>query len=123
MHVARRAAKDMALAMGFDAKVSEEITLVISELASNLVRHARGGTLTLTPVNDGGRVGMQIESCDRGPGIADVEQAIKNGFSTAGSLGYGLGTVNRLMDQFDITSQRGTGAGTAHCMHTLAARR
>lgn len=113
VHVARRAAKDLALAIGFDTKVSEEITIVISELASNLVRHARAGKLTLTPVNDGGRLGMQIESCDGGPGITDVEEAIKDGFSTAGSLGYGLGTVNRLMDQFDIISQRGTGAGTA----------
>jgi anti-sigma regulatory factor (Ser/Thr protein kinase) len=112
VHVARRAAKAMALAIGFDAKVSEEITLVISELASNLVRHTRGGQLTLTPVNAGGRVGIQIESRDGGPGIADVEQAIKDGFSTVDSLGYGLGTVNRLMDQFDITSQRGADAGT-----------
>jgi anti-sigma regulatory factor (Ser/Thr protein kinase) len=113
VQVARQAAKAMALAMGFDAKVSEEITIVISELASNLVRHAQGGQLTLTPVNNRGRIGIQIESCDRGPGIADVEQAIKDGFSTSESLGYGLGTVNRLMDQFDITSQRGAGAGTA----------
>ena len=110
--VARQAVKAMALAMGFEARVSEEITLVSSELASNLVKHAQGGQLTLTPVNDSGRVGMQIESCDRGPGIADVEQAIGDGFSTEGSLGYGLGTVNRLIDQFDITSQRGAGAGT-----------
>jgi anti-sigma regulatory factor (Ser/Thr protein kinase) len=113
VHVARRAAKAMALAIGFDAKVSEEITLVISELASNLVRHAQGGQLTLMPAKDGGRLGIQIESHDRGPGIADVEQAVKDGFSTADSLGYGLGTVNRLMDRFDITSQRGAGAGTS----------
>jgi anti-sigma regulatory factor (Ser/Thr protein kinase)/serine/threonine protein phosphatase PrpC len=113
VHVARRAAKAMALAIGFDAKASEEITLVISELASNLVKHAQGGQLILTPAKDSGRVGIQIESRDRGPGIADVEQAIKDGFSTADSLGYGLGTVNRLMDQFDIMSQRGPGAGTA----------
>ena len=110
--LSRRAAKAMALAIGFDAKVSEEMTLVISELASNLVKHTEGGELTLAPVDDGGRVGIQIESHDRGPGIVDVEQAIKDGFSTADSLGYGLGTVNRLMDQFDITSQRGAGAGT-----------
>ena len=110
VHGARRAAKAMALAMGFDAKASEEITLVISELASNLIRHARGGTLTLTPVNDSERVGIQLESCDRGPGLADAEQAITDGFSTGGSLGYGLGTVNRLMDHVDITSQHGANA-------------
>jgi anti-sigma regulatory factor (Ser/Thr protein kinase) len=112
VHMARRAARAMALAIGFDAKVSEEIVIAVSELASNLVKHARGGKLTLTPVNNGGRVGMQVEAGDHGPGIADVEQAMADGFSTAGSLGCGLGTVNRLMDQFDITSQRGAGART-----------
>src|SRR6266508_1579635 len=112
VHVARRAARAMALAIGFEAKVSEEIVIAVSELASNLVKHARGGKLTLTPVNDGGRVGIHVESHDCGPGIADVEQAMADGFSTAGSLGCGLGTVNRLMDRFDITSQRGGGAGT-----------
>jgi anti-sigma regulatory factor (Ser/Thr protein kinase) len=110
--VARQTAKAMALAMGFEAKVSEEITLVTSELASNLVKHTQGGQLILTPVDDGGRVGIQIKSCDRGPGIADVEEAIKDGFSTTNSLGYGLGTVNRLMDQFDMASKRGASAGT-----------
>jgi anti-sigma regulatory factor (Ser/Thr protein kinase) len=84
----------------------------VSELASNLVKHARRGTLTLTPLTEGTRVGLQIESQDRGPGIADVEQALTDGFSTAGSLGYGLGVVHRLMDTFDITSQPGAGGGT-----------
>jgi anti-sigma regulatory factor (Ser/Thr protein kinase) len=112
VHAARQAARDMALALGFDATVSEEIVIVVSELASNLVRHARGGQLTLTPADDGGRVGIHIESRDLGPGIADTEQAIADGFSTAGSLGYGLGTVNRLMHRFDITSQRAGEAGT-----------
>jgi anti-sigma regulatory factor (Ser/Thr protein kinase) len=112
VYVARQTAKAMALTLGYEAKVSEEITLVTSELASNLAKYAQGGQIILTPLNDAGRVGIQIKSSDRGPGIADVEQAIKDGFSTAGSLGYGLGTVNRLMDQFDITSQRGVGAGT-----------
>jgi len=112
VYAARQVARAMAMALGFEPQVSEELILVTSELASNLVKHAQGGQLILTPVEDGGRVGLQITSCDRGPGIADVEQAIKDGFSTADSLGYGLGTVNRLMDQFDITSQRGVSAGT-----------
>jgi anti-sigma regulatory factor (Ser/Thr protein kinase) len=112
IHIARRTAKDMALATGFEAGVSEEIALAVTELASNLARHAQGGKLTLASITAGGRVGIQIESLDRGPGIADVEQAMTDGFSTAGSLGYGLGMVNRLMDQFDISSQRGTDAGT-----------
>lgn len=112
VYVARRATRAMAVALGFDATVSEEVTLAVSELASNLVKHARGGTLTLTPLQEGGQAGLQVESRDRGPGIADVEQAMTDGFSTRGSLGYGLGAVNRLMDQLHITSQRGVEAGT-----------
>jgi anti-sigma regulatory factor (Ser/Thr protein kinase) len=102
----------MALATGFDERASEEIAVAVSELASNLVRHAQGGKLMLASIAEGGRVGMHVESLDHGPGIADVEQAMMDGFSTAGSRGCGLGAVNRLMDQFDITSQRGANAGT-----------
>jgi anti-sigma regulatory factor (Ser/Thr protein kinase)/serine/threonine protein phosphatase PrpC len=107
--VARRMATGMAQAIGFDDRVSQEIAIAVSELASNLVKHAQDGTLTLMLIVEGGRVGMSIEAQDRGPGIADVEQALTDGFSTTGSLGYGLGAVNRLMDAFDITSQRGAG--------------
>jgi anti-sigma regulatory factor (Ser/Thr protein kinase) len=112
VYVACQTAKDMALSIGFDARASGEIAVAVSELASNLVRHAQGGDLRLTSITEGERVGMQVESRDRGPGIADVEQAMTDGFSTAGSLGYGLGAVNRLMDECDITSQRGASAGT-----------
>lgn len=104
---ARRAAKETAIAIGFGEIASEEIVIAASELASNLVRHAKGGTLTLTPLAEGGRVGLQVEATDSGPGIDDVEQAVADGFSTAGGLGYGLGTVNRLMDELDIASRRG----------------
>ncbi len=112
---ARRAARTLALGIGSDEKMSEEVTLVASELASNLVKHAQGGTLAFSPLAEGGRVGIQIESLDSGPGIADVEQAMTDGFSTTGSLGYGLGTVNRLMDEVQImprTQAGGAGPGT-----------
>ncbi len=110
--MADRAAKTMALTLGFNEKESEEIALVTRELASNLIKHAKKGTLTLTPLNENNNAGIQIESADNGPGIADVEHEIKDGFSTTGSLGYGLGTVNRLMDRFDITSHCGKESGT-----------
>src|ERR1043166_1136864 len=111
-YAARRSAKEIALAIGFDEKSSEEIALAISELASNLVKYARGGKLTLAQIQEDQRRGIQVESTDFGPGIPDVEQAITDGFSTAESLGVGLGAVNRLMDEFDITSEIGTHAGT-----------
>jgi anti-sigma regulatory factor (Ser/Thr protein kinase) len=106
---ARRAAKTVAAALGFAPEVGEEIALAVMELATNLVKHTSGGTLILTPLNVGERTGLQVETDDLGPGIADVELALADGFSTAGSLGNGLGAVNRLMDEFDISSGRGLG--------------
>ncbi|MEJ2079383.1 MAG: ATP-binding protein/SpoIIE family protein phosphatase [Acidobacteriota bacterium] len=106
---ARREARALATALGFEPLQCEEIALTLTELAANLVRHAGGGTLTLTPLADAGRVGLEIQSHDEGPGIADVEQALGDRYSTAGTRGTGLGTVNRLMDQFDIISRRGSG--------------
>jgi serine/threonine-protein kinase RsbT len=109
---ARQKAQMMALAIGFDETASAEAALAVSELGTNLLRHTKGGTLTLTPLADGRRVGMQVISQDRGPGIADVDQALGDGFSTAGGLGYGLGAVNRLMDELDIVSEPGISGGT-----------
>lgn len=107
---ARRAAKALAERIGFGPEAGGEIALVITELATNLIKHAHGGTLTLTPLSDGERAGLEIESCDCGPGIADTEQALADGFSTApGSRGTGLGAVNRQMDELEITSNQGRG--------------
>ena len=102
---AREATKRLAVEIGFDGTSCEEIAIVASELASNLIKHAQGGSLSLVAAGAGERVWIQIESQDHGPGIADVERALTDGFSTTGSLGYGLGTVNRLMDEVNITSQ------------------
>lgn len=104
---ARRAAKTLAESIGFDPTVCEEIALAMTELATNLIKHAHAGKLVLTPLADGARTGLQIESHDAGPGIADVEQALADRFSTSGTRGTGLGAVNRLMDELDITSERG----------------
>jgi len=104
---ARLGASALAESIGFDPAVCEEIALAMTELATNLIKHTQGGKLTLTPLADGGRIGLEIESHDSGPGIADVEQALADRFSTAGTRGTGLGAVNRLMDELDITSGRG----------------
>jgi anti-sigma regulatory factor (Ser/Thr protein kinase) len=106
---ARRAARAMAASLGFQSQDCEEIAIVMTELATNLVKHARGGILTLTPLADNGRAGLEIRSHDDGPGIADVEQAIADHYSTTGTYGTGLGTVNRLMDNLDIKSRPGSG--------------
>lgn len=110
---ARVGYKAVAESIGFDPKACEEIGLVTTELATNLLKHAKGGKLTLTQLENGGRVGLEIESRDSGPGIADVEQALADRFSTVGTRGTGLGAVNRLMDELDISSERGCGTRIA----------
>jgi anti-sigma regulatory factor (Ser/Thr protein kinase) len=102
----------MAREIGFDDVAVEEIVIGVSELASNLSRHTRGGMLIFARLAEAERDGIQIEAHDSGPGIADVEQALTDGFSTVGGLGCGLGAINRLMDEFDIRSQAGPEPGT-----------
>jgi anti-sigma regulatory factor (Ser/Thr protein kinase) len=106
---ARRQAKALAENLGFDPTAVEEIVLAVIELATNLVKYARGGQLTLAPLEQSSRIGLEVLSQDAGPGIRDVEHALTNGYSTSGSRGMGLGAVNRLMDEFDIESRPGSG--------------
>jgi anti-sigma regulatory factor (Ser/Thr protein kinase) len=109
LSAARLMARSMSTAIGFDERAVEEIALVVSELATNLVKHAKDGVLRLRRTEEAGRTGIRIDSEDQGPGIANVEQAIADDFSTVGSLGCGLGAVNRLMDEFDVASRPGAG--------------
>jgi anti-sigma regulatory factor (Ser/Thr protein kinase) len=102
-------ARDFARGIGFSPAECEEIALAVTELGSNLVKHAGGGAIKLNSLESGDRKGIQIESEDSGPGLPDVELAVTDGFSTAGGLGDGLGAVNRLMDdvQFHPRTQSG----------------
>ena len=103
--VAKRTALEMSKEAGFDETSGQEIGLAASELATNLVKHAAGGTILISiGPDERGRGGIRLEAVDQGPGIRDVERAMADGFSTAGSLGCGLGAVNRFMDDFDISS-------------------
>lgn len=82
----------------FDDKTIQEVVLVVHELASNIVKHAGEGTIELALDSDI----IEIRASDSGPGIDDIDQAVVDGFSTVGSLGGGLGTVHRLMDNVSI---------------------
>ncbi len=113
--LARRTAKQLAETLGFYPLGCEEIALAISELASNLVKHAGGGKLVLSLLDNATRRGLQIESIDTGKGIPNVSEAMADGYSTTGSLGNGLGAVNRLMDEFDISSRLGVGTRIVCC--------
>ncbi len=85
------------------------IATAISELARNIVSYARKGDITLKIVQTLSRQGVLIIASDSGPGIRDIPQALRDGFSTSGSLGLGLPGVRRLMDEFEITSKPGRG--------------
>lgn len=95
-------AREFASQSGFAPAECDEIALAVLELASNLVRHAGGGELILTPLARAGRRGLEVASEDNGPGIGDFERAVADGFSTAGGRGMGLGAVNRLMDEMEF---------------------
>jgi anti-sigma regulatory factor (Ser/Thr protein kinase)/serine/threonine protein phosphatase PrpC len=103
-YAARRRAAEWVRKVGFSGTAAEEIEIVVSELGSNLLKHAGGGMLRLERLDDAGRIGLRLESIDEGPGIADAGQAMTDGYSTAGSLGYGLGAIHRLMDEVDLYS-------------------
>ncbi|MCY3023176.1 MAG: ATP-binding protein [Planctomycetota bacterium] len=102
--VAQETARTFARSVGFGEVECEQIAIAVSELSTNLVKHANGGTITLARVANGSHAGVQIEAQDRGPGIPSAEQATTDGFSTAGGLGLGLGAVNRLMDELTFSS-------------------
>ena len=99
----------MAAELGFSTGGATLIATAISELARNIVSYARKGEITIKLVNGLNRQGISIIATDDGPGIPDIRQAMRDGFSTSGSLGLGLPGVRRLMDEFEITSQPGRG--------------
>lgn len=106
---ARQEGRALALELGFSTGDATLIATSISELARNIVSYAREGEITLKNVQAAGRQGISIVASDRGPGIRDIRQAMRDGFSTSGSLGLGLPGVRRLMDEFEIVSQPGRG--------------
>jgi len=102
----RKQAADMAEEIGFSQKNIEEISIVVSELADNLIKHKTiNGKIICSLLKDGDRKGIQIISEDCGPGIKDTGKVLKDGYSEKSGLGIGLGAVKRLMDEFDIHSK------------------
>ena len=106
---ARRLAVTAAGALGISEVEAGEVALVATELATNLVRHAGGGELLVRPLTRGGDAGLEIVALDRGPGMADVGEALRDGYSTAGTKGAGLGAVRRLSDRFEVVLDTGRG--------------
>ena len=109
--IARQKGRSLAAALSFSAGDATLIALAISELARNIVTYAKKGEIRLKVIGAGtSRQGIQVIAHDDGPGIEDIEQALRDGFSTSGGLGLGLPGVRRVMDDFHIDSAltRGT---------------
>ena len=106
---ARQAAQALAEKKGADGLDRCYIATSVSELAHNLFWHAKEGVITVRVIRQGNKVAIEVVSEDSGPGIQDLEQAQADGFSTNGGLGGGLAGVERLMDEFEITTVVGVG--------------
>jgi serine/threonine-protein kinase RsbT len=103
----RRAARDLAQELGFDAFATAAITTATSELSRNVFVHGGGGQATIESLDQDGRKGIRIQFVDQGPGIADVERALRGGWSSGRSLGLGLSGSKRLVDEFRLESAPG----------------
>jgi len=105
----RQATRQWAVALGFSLVDQTKIVTAASELARNTLIHGGGGTTRLEELTDGGRRGLRLTFEDKGPGIADVSQALRDGYTSGSGLGLGLGGARRLSSTFDITSAPGQG--------------
>jgi serine/threonine-protein kinase RsbT len=109
----RQLVREWAVSLGFSLVEQTKVVTAASELARNTFLHGGGGTVRIEMLNDDRRRGLRLVFEDSGPGIADVEQALRDGFTTGGGLGLGLGGAKRLTDEFDIWSQPGRGTRVA----------
>ncbi|OLC66990.1 MAG: ATP-binding protein [Candidatus Rokubacteria bacterium 13_1_40CM_2_68_8] len=107
--VARQKGRELAAASGFGRTEQTLIATAISEVARNIVVHAQRGEIVLCAIESKGRRGLKIVARDQGPGIADPELAMRDGYSTTNSLGVGLPGARRLMDEFELESKPGQG--------------
>lgn len=105
----RNSGRKIAIELGFGTVDQSRILTVVSEMARNIYKYAGKGSITLQPLADGTKKGLRIIADDNGQGIADIDKAMEQGFSTSGSLGAGLPAIKRMMDEFYISSEKGQG--------------
>lgn len=107
--VVRQAVRTRAVEQGLSLVDQTKIVTAASELARNTITYGRGGSMGLEILQDGSRRGLRLIFEDQGPGIPDVAQALRDGFTTGTGLGLGLGGARRLVNEFDIWSKVGEG--------------
>jgi len=110
----RQVVRQWALQQGFNLVEQTKMVTATSELARNTLIYGGGGTVQLEALTRGNRHGLRVSFMDQGPGIADIAQAMTDGYTTGEGLGLGLGGAKRLVNDFEITSS--PGAGTRVCI-------
>ena len=107
--IARQLVRQWCIDLKFSSVDQTKMVTAASELARNTIEHGGGGTLTLEVVENGTKTGLRLIFEDQGPGIADVELAMKGGYKTASGMGLGLGGSKRLTNEFEIDTKPGQG--------------
>ena len=106
---ARQEARTMGAALGFSSTDLTLLATAISEVARNITTYAGEGEVLLRVLHDGGRAGIEVVASDDGPGITDVELAMQDGYTTGNGLGLGLPGTRRLVDEFELDTEPGSG--------------
>jgi len=109
LHAARRLVLEWATRLEFSSLERTKLVTAASELGRNTLVHGLGGGMTISELHKDSRAGLQLVFEDSGPGIDNIEQAMTDGYSSAKSLGLGLGGARRLVNEFDIASEPGQG--------------
>ena len=105
----RKMVREWAIQCGFSLVDQTKIVTASSELARNALQYGKGGEARLEALNDGARRGLRVTFEDQGPGIADTQLALRDGYSTGGGLGLGLSGARRLCNEFAVDSEPGRG--------------
>ena len=109
----RQSVRAWAVELGFSLVDQTKIVTAASELARNMIDYGGGGTMTVETLDDGIRKGLRLLFEDQGPGIADIQAALRDGFTTGSGMGLGLGGAKRLSNEFHIHSVAGEGTRIA----------
>jgi serine/threonine-protein kinase RsbT len=105
----RQVVRQKAIALGFNLIDQTKLVTAASELARNAIQYGGGGVVEVAVLAEGAKRGLRLMFTDRGPGIADIDRAMKDGYSSGGGLGLGLGGAKRLSNEFSIRSAPGQG--------------
>jgi serine/threonine-protein kinase RsbT len=105
----RQVVREQAIALGFSLVDQTKLVTAASELGRNILNYGGGGEMQIARLNEGSRIGLKLIFVDRGPGIPDVDLAMKDGYTTGGGMGLGLGGAKRLSNEFQIETKVGAG--------------